>query len=67
MVREIKNLQSYLSRLLGIRDDFYECFCVAGQDYVRALMLFSHGKPLGEKGLAWLKLHLINIGGLKKR
>jgi len=30
-------------------------------------MLFANGKPLGPKGLNWLKVHLINLTGLKKR
>ena len=30
-------------------------------------MLFAEGKPLGEDGLDWLKIHLINLIGLKKR
>ena len=25
------------------------------------------GKPLGEHGLDWLKIHLVNLTGLKKR
>ena len=29
--------------------------------------MFGKGKPLGEKGLQWLKIHLINLTGLKKR
>ncbi|KAH9418838.1 hypothetical protein DERP_004164 [Dermatophagoides pteronyssinus] len=38
-----------------------------GNDLSRALLLFGKGKPLGEKGLKWLKIHLINLTGLKKR
>lgn len=38
-----------------------------GNDLSRALLLFGKGKPLGEKGLQWLKIHLINLTGLKKR
>lgn len=30
-------------------------------------MLFSKGKPLGQKGFDWLKLHLINLTELKKK
>ena len=29
--------------------------------------MFAKGKPLGEQGLKWLKIHLINLTGLKKR
>ncbi|KAL4221498.1 hypothetical protein ACF0H5_019755 [Mactra antiquata] len=38
-----------------------------GQDFVRALMMFAKGKPLGEKGLNWLKLHLVNLTEFMKR
>lgn len=31
------------------------------------MLLFGKGKPLGEKGLNWLKIHLINLTGLKKK
>ncbi|EEC09541.1 DNA-directed RNA polymerase 2A, putative [Ixodes scapularis] len=38
-----------------------------GRDVVRGILLFARGEPLGEKGLDWLKVHLINLTGLKKR
>ncbi|XP_074661835.1 DNA-directed RNA polymerase, mitochondrial-like [Tubulanus polymorphus] len=38
-----------------------------GSDVVRSMLLFAKGKPMGEKGLDWLKIHLINLTGLKKR
>lgn len=38
-----------------------------GSDAVRGCLLFAQGKPLGPKGLDWLKLHLINLTGFKKR
>lgn len=38
-----------------------------GNDLSRALLLFAKGKPLGETGLKWLKIHLINLTGLKKK
>ncbi|XP_053210722.1 DNA-directed RNA polymerase, mitochondrial-like [Panonychus citri] len=38
-----------------------------GNDISRSLLLFAKGKPLGPKGLDWLKIHLINLTGLKKR
>jgi DNA-directed RNA polymerase len=31
------------------------------------MLLFAKGKPLGEKGLDWLKIHLVNLTGMKKR
>ncbi|KAK7889631.1 hypothetical protein WMY93_025191 [Mugilogobius chulae] len=38
-----------------------------GSDVTRAILLFAEGKPLGPKGLDWLKIHLVNLTGLKKR
>eukprot|EP01023_Acetabularia_acetabulum_P055226 TRINITY_DN6357_c0_g3_i1.p1 TRINITY_DN6357_c0_g3~~TRINITY_DN6357_c0_g3_i1.p1 ORF type:complete len:1012 (-),score=142.80 TRINITY_DN6357_c0_g3_i1:272-3307(-) len=34
-----------------------------GGDFSRGLLLFSEGKPLGERGLFWLKVHLANCKG----
>jgi len=34
---------------------------------IRSILLFAQGKPLGRGGLDWLKIHLINLTGLKKR
>uniref|UniRef100_A0A914HXC6 DNA-directed RNA polymerase n=1 Tax=Globodera rostochiensis TaxID=31243 RepID=A0A914HXC6_GLORO len=38
-----------------------------GDDLNRGLLKFAKGKPLGERGLEWLKLHCVNITGRKKR
>ncbi|KAK6174925.1 hypothetical protein SNE40_013482 [Patella caerulea] len=38
-----------------------------GSDLARSLLIFAKGKPLGEKGLDWLKIHLVNLTGFKKR
>lgn len=38
-----------------------------GSDLNRSLLHFHQKQPLGEKGLTWLKLHCINLTGLKKR
>ncbi|WAR14809.1 RPOM-like protein [Mya arenaria] len=38
-----------------------------GVDFVRCLLVFAKGKPLGSSGLDWLKLHLMNLSGLLKR
>ena len=37
-----------------------------GADLARSLLLFAKGNPLGEKGLDWLKIHLINLVGNMK-
>lgn len=38
-----------------------------GSDLARSLLIFHKKKPLGVDGFAWLKLHCINLTGLKKR
>ncbi|KAG8041705.1 hypothetical protein G9C98_007009 [Cotesia typhae] len=38
-----------------------------GSDLARSIMMFALGKPLGPRGLDWLKIHTINLTGFKKR
>ncbi|XP_053675173.1 DNA-directed RNA polymerase, mitochondrial [Anopheles nili] len=38
-----------------------------GHDLARCLLVFHQKKPLGADGFRWLKLHCINLTGLKKR
>ncbi|CAO1371112.1 unnamed protein product [Diamesa hyperborea] len=38
-----------------------------GSDLARSLLVFHQAKPLGIDGFSWLKLHCINLTGLKKR
>ena len=38
-----------------------------GGDLSRSVLKFARGKPLGQRGLDWLKIHLINMTGLRKR
>ncbi|KAL1122334.1 hypothetical protein AAG570_003739 [Ranatra chinensis] len=38
-----------------------------GSDMARSLLAFAKAEPLGPDGLKWLKIHLINLTGLKKR
>ncbi|KAH0539281.1 DNA-directed RNA polymerase, mitochondrial isoform X1 [Cotesia glomerata] len=38
-----------------------------GSDLARSIMIFALGKPLGPRGLDWLKIHTINLTGFKKR
>lgn len=38
-----------------------------GSDLARSMLVFALKKPLGPKGLDWLKLHTINLTGLKKK
>nr|CAB3265039.1 DNA-directed RNA polymerase, mitochondrial-like [Phallusia mammillata] len=42
-------------------------FNYMGSDVYRSLFLFAEGRPLGSKGLDWLKIHVTNLTGLKKR
>ena len=37
-----------------------------GNDICRSLLEFSQSKPLGERGLYWLKIHLANKLGFDK-
>ncbi|KAM8940293.1 DNA-directed RNA polymerase, mitochondrial [Pelodytes ibericus] len=55
---------------MDFRGRTYPCppyFNHLGGDVMRALLLFAEGRPLGPKGLDWLKIHLINLTGLKKK
>ncbi|XP_066139814.1 DNA-directed RNA polymerase, mitochondrial [Euwallacea fornicatus] len=38
-----------------------------GSDLARSMLIFAQARPLGPSGLDWLKIHLINLTGLKKR
>ncbi|KRX67473.1 DNA-directed RNA polymerase, mitochondrial [Trichinella sp. T9] len=54
---------------LDFRGRVYPCpphFNHMGDDVCRGLLLFAKGQPLGEKGLDWLKVHLINLTGIMK-
>lgn len=35
------------------------------EDRVRSLFLFANGKPIGEEGIWWLKVHVANCGAFK--
>lgn len=37
-----------------------------GDDLSRGLLMFADGKPLGENGLRWLKIHCANLAGYDK-
>lgn len=55
---------------MDFRGRTYPCppyFNHLGSDVTRALLVFAEGKPLGARGLDWLKIHLVNLTGLKKR
>ncbi|GCC30583.1 hypothetical protein chiPu_0009034 [Chiloscyllium punctatum] len=55
---------------MDFRGRTYPCppyFNHLGSDVTRAVLLFAEGKPLGEHGLNWLKVHLVNLTGFKKK
>lgn len=37
-----------------------------GDDLSRALLMFADSRPLGERGIRWLKIHLSNLYGFDK-
>jgi len=37
-----------------------------GSDLCRGMLMFSEAKPLGPRGLHWLKVHLANLAGMDK-
>ena len=37
-----------------------------GSDLSRGLLVFTEAKPLGKRGLFWLKVHLANLAGMDK-
>lgn len=37
-----------------------------GADLCRSLLKFANGKPLGETGIRWLKIHIANLCGVNK-
>eukprot|EP00794_Sanderia_malayensis_P016234 gene16234-17872_t len=38
-----------------------------GSDVARGMLVFGRGRPLGKDGLDWLKIHLVNLHGSKKK
>ncbi|XP_055917453.1 DNA-directed RNA polymerase, mitochondrial [Eupeodes corollae] len=38
-----------------------------GSDLARSMLIFDQAQPMGEDGFSWLKLHCINLTGMKKR
>lgn len=37
-----------------------------GSDLARSMLVFAESRPLGPNGLNWLKIHCVNLTGLKK-
>ncbi|KAF7233276.1 hypothetical protein EG68_08628 [Paragonimus skrjabini miyazakii] len=60
----------WLPHSLDFRGRVYPCpphFHHMGSDVARGLIVFARGLKLGERGLDWLRIHLVNLTGLKKR
>lgn len=69
IARTFRNETFYLPHNLDFRGRAYPLpsyLNQMGADNARALLLFKEGKPLGESGLRWLKIHLANVYGFDK-
>lgn len=67
--RAYLNETFYLPHNLDFRGRAYPMtpyFNQMGADNCRGLLIFSEGKPLGEQGMRWLKIHLANVFGFDK-
>ncbi|XP_028906985.1 DNA-directed RNA polymerase, mitochondrial [Ornithorhynchus anatinus] len=70
IAHHLRNRVFWFPHNMDFRGRTYPCpphFNHLGGDYTRALLLFAEGKPLGPHGLDWLKIHLVNLTGLKKK
>ena len=53
--------------LHGKMFEFQSLYVHVANDVGRAILKLGVGYPLGEKGLDWLKIHLVNLHGQKKK
>ncbi|KAH0625809.1 hypothetical protein JD844_034089 [Phrynosoma platyrhinos] len=70
IAKHMKGQVFWFPHNMDFRGRTYPCpphFNHLGSDLTRAILLFAERKPLGHHGLDWLKIHLINLTGLKKR
>ncbi|KAJ3598921.1 hypothetical protein NHX12_032884 [Muraenolepis orangiensis] len=70
IANHMRDAKFWFPHNMDFRGRTYPCptyFNHLGSDVTRALLSFAEGKPLGPKGLDWLKIHLVNLTGLKKR
>lgn len=70
LAQHLRHRVFWLPHNMDFRGRTYPCpphFNHLGSDLARALLEFAEGRPLGPRGLDWLKIHLINLTGLKKR
>ncbi|CAK8691277.1 unnamed protein product [Clavelina lepadiformis] len=64
-----RNKMFWLPHNLDFRGRTYPVpphFNYMGDDVSRSIFLFAKGRPLGERGVRWLKVHLVNLTGKKK-
>lgn len=69
LAQHLRHQVFWLPHNMDFRGRTYPCpphFNHLGSDLARALLEFAEGKPLGPNGLEWLKIHLVNLTGLKK-
>nr|ABM54185.1 mitochondrial RNA polymerase [Paracentrotus lividus] len=67
---KVRNDVFWFPHNMDFRGRVYPCpphFNHFGNDVTRSLLLFARGRPLGEEGFRWLKIHLVNLTGHKKR
>ncbi|KAG8126985.1 hypothetical protein E2320_022057 [Naja naja] len=70
IAKHMKDEVFWFPHNLDFRGRTYPCpphFNHLGGDFTRGILLFAEGKPLGPIGLDWLKIHLVNLTGLKKK
>ncbi|KAM8765496.1 DNA-directed RNA polymerase, mitochondrial [Rhynchonycteris naso] len=70
LAQHLRHSVFWLPHNMDFRGRTYPCpphFNHLGSDLARALLEFAQGRPLGPHGLDWLKIHLVNLTGLKKR
>lgn len=70
LAQHLRHHVFWLPHNMDFRGRTYPCpphFNHLGSDLARALLEFAQGRPLGPHGLDWLKIHLVNLTGLKKR
>ncbi|KAJ8374547.1 hypothetical protein SKAU_G00051270 [Synaphobranchus kaupii] len=69
IANQVRDQVFWFPHNMDFRGRTYPCppyFNHLGSDVTRAVLLFAEGKALGPKGLDWLKIHLVNMTGLKK-
>lgn len=70
IAKHMKDEVFWFPHNLDFRGRTYPCpphFNHLGGDFTRGILLFAEGKPLGPHGLDWLKIHLVNLTGLRKK